>query len=301
MKFTFKTMLFLGGIALMLPFQSCKDDNGGGDPGPTQNISEYMTSDGGYGVMLAALDKFGLGTQLNGTGSFTLLALSDNQLFADNIDLVNMSDAEAEIFVKYHFFAKKILPAEFPNNGYIATESAGGPGGKKLAIYTEVIGDNVRFNGKNYIKKVDATNGVIYVMEGSLPPPTLIQALAINPNIKTYKNAVNLEAAIKTALGTGPNTVFATSETKFIEYLNANNTTITSLTPSERRKILNNSIIAGSNKHSSELSATETTMGADILVTESGGTISLNGKASITKSNGQCVDGVIHVISDLLN
>jgi transforming growth factor-beta-induced protein len=301
MKFKVKMVLSVAAMAAMFSFQSCKDDEGDGTPGPTQNIEEYLTSDGGYGVMLDALEKFGLKTQLGGTGNFTLLALSDNQLIADAIDLVNMADADAEDFVKYHFFTKKLSPGNFPTNGYIATESAGGPGGEKLAIYTEVVGEAVRFNGKNYIKKVDATNGVLYVMEGSLVPPTVIEALAINPNISTYKTAINLAAAIKDSLAMGPNTVFATSETEFVVFLNANNTTITGLNPSIRRAILNNSIIPGANKQTSGLSATETTLGEDLLVTESGGTITLNGKSTVNKSNGQCTDGVIHVISHLLN
>lgn len=301
MKSLFKSTLLLAALGLLISNVSCKGGDGDDPPGPTQNVHEYLTSAGGYTMFLAAIDKFGLKVQLSTAGSFTLLAVTDNQLVADNIDLAAMSDSEAEIFIKYHFFARTIKPADFPNNGYVSTESPGGPNGKKLSIFTEVIGENVRFNGKNYIEKIAATNGMIYKMEGSLSPPTVLEALGYNPNIKTYKVAVNLEAAVKTSLGNGPNTVFATSETKFVAYLNANNTTITSLSPSERRKILNNSIIPAANKLTSDLSATEKTKGEDLLVTESGGTVTLNGKSTITKANGQCKDGVIHVISDLLN
>ncbi|MBI1306105.1 MAG: hypothetical protein GC181_05775 [Bacteroidetes bacterium] len=301
MKSMRKNLLLFLLIPFTTIFTSCGDKGDDAPAGPKQNIVEYLTADGGYTVMLAALEKTGWKTKLNASGSYTLLAVSDAQLLSDGVDLASMTEAEAEILVTYHVLNKSYQESEFPDKQYLATESKGGPDGENLALYVEVANPAVRFNGITIATSVKATNGMVYTMAGTLKPLTVIEALAINPNIKSYKVMVNMEAPVKTQLGKSPNTVFATSETQMIQYLNDNNTTVTSINPSARTKILNNSIIPNANKTPDQLGATEKTMGADLTVKSSAGNILLNNKASFEAPNGQCTDGVIHVINHLLN
>ena len=298
MKSIRNLLVVLATLAFVFTSQSCGDKGDDGPAGPTQNIHEYLSSSGGFSIMLAALDKYGWTAKLNGGGNFTILAVSDLQLQADGVDL---SGADAEDIVNMHVFDGALKPADFPNNKYLTCNAAAGPNNEKLGVFIQVVGENVRFDGVNYVEKVEATNGMIYKMEGTLKPKTVLQALAINPNIDKYKVALNLESTIKSKVTSGTTTVFATSETKFIQFLNDNNTTVTAMVPATRRAILNNSIIEGSNMSESQLTGTLTTLGAEMTITSSGGSLTINGKASVEASNGQCTDGVIHVISDLLN
>ncbi|MFT5480045.1 MAG: putative surface protein with fasciclin (FAS1) repeats, partial [Bacteroidia bacterium] len=68
----------------------------------------------------------------------------------------------------------------------------------------------------------------------------------------------------------------------------------------ERQKILENSTMDGSVK-ASLLSGTMTTLGDDMVVTSVSGELTLNGKAKVVHKDVQCVNGLMHVIDNLLN
>ena len=281
--------------------QSCKDDTTDTGNQPTKSISEYLTDDGGYTEFLAALETAGLTSKISGSGAFMLLAVSDFQLTDDGVDLSSMTDAEVTAWVKYHFMEGKRMPSNFTHTGYTASESTNGPNGERLSIYTNVEGSAVRFNGKAASTNYEATNGIVYVMAGSLSLPTLLDHLAINPNLAEYKIGINMESAMKTALGTGPNTVFAVNQADFVAYLETQNIIrIADLTPSIRRTILNNSLIFGSAKATSSLSGNVSTEGADMTITTGASGLQINGKVNIIRENVYGTDGILHVIDDVI-
>lgn len=284
----------------MASLQSCKDDSGDGGNKPTQSISEYMTSNGGYTDFLAALDLAGLNGKITGSGGFTVLAVSDLQLVDDGVDLSSMSNADQVAFIKYHCIEGKKESSDFTHTGYISSESNTGPNNAKLSIYTEVTGEAVRFNGKTATTNYEATNGMIYLMANSLKVPTLLDQIATNPNLSNYKVGVNLEAATKTALGTGNNTVFGINDAQFVTYLETQNVIrIADLSPSARRTLMNNTMIFGSIKTKADLTGTIATEGADITAV-SGADITLNGTVKVIRSNVFASNGVMHVINGVI-
>ncbi len=280
--------------------QSCKDDEGDGGTQPTQSISQYLTSDGGYTEFLAALDLAGLTGKITGSGGYTILAVSDLQLIDDGIDLSSMTNAEQVAFIKYHCIDGKKEPSDFTNTGYISSESNTGPGNAKLSIYTAVAGDAVRFNGKTATTNYEATNGMVYVMVNSLTVPSVLDQIANNPNLSNYKVGVNLEAATKTALETGDNTIFAINDTEFIKYLETQNVIrIADLSNSARRALINNTIVLGDVKTTSQLTGTISTEGEDITAT-SGADVTLNGTVKVIRGNVYASNGIMHVINGVL-
>jgi transforming growth factor-beta-induced protein len=292
-------ILFLAGISIS-SLQSCKDDSGDGGNKPTKSISEYLTSEGTYSQFLSALDKAGLTAKITGSGGYTLLAVSDLQLIDDGVDLSTMTNAQIVAFVKYHCIEGKKLPKDFSHTGYIYSESNTGPGNAKLSIYTEVVGEGVRFNGKTASTNYEATNGMIYVMANSLKLPTVLDLIAINPNLANYKVGVNMEAATKTALGTGDNTIFAINDVEFVAYLTTQNVIrIADLAPSLRRSIINNTVVLGSVKTQADLNGTISTEGDDITAT-SGADVTLNGTVKVIRGNVNASNGVMHVINGIL-
>lgn len=284
----------------LVTLQSCKDDNGDGGNQPTQSISEYMTSNGGYTEFLAALELAGLDGKITGSGGFTVLAVSDLQLADDGVDMSTMTNAEKVAFVKYHCIDGKKEPSDFTHTGYVSSESNTGPNIAKLSIYTEVTGAAVRFNGKSATTNYEATNGMIYLMANSLKVPTLLDQIANNPNLSNYKVGVNLEAATKTALQTGNNTAFGINDTEFVKYLETQNVIrIADLSPSARRSLMNNTLIFGEVKSKADLTGTISTEGDDISAV-SGADITLNGNVKVIRTNIYASNGVMHIVNGVL-
>jgi len=158
----------------------------------------------------------------------------------------------------------------------------------------------VRFNGKTATTNYEATNGMVYVMVNSLTVPSVLDQIANNPNLSNYKVGVNLEAATKTALETGDNTIFAINDTEFIKYLETQNVIrIADLSNSARRALINNTIVLGDVKTTSQLTGTISTEGEDITAT-SGADVTLNGKVKVIRGNVYASNGIMHVINGVL-
>jgi uncharacterized surface protein with fasciclin (FAS1) repeats len=285
--------------AMALTISSCGGDDDTGTTGPSEDVLGTMTTSGKYSAMLAAFDKVGLTAQLNASSGMTVLAVSDDQLKIQKIHLDTMGTDRVRSFLTFHLISGTKNVADFSADGYVSSQCTDGPNGEKISIYTRVTGDNVRFNGINYLIKTDATNGVVYEMEQALKIPTVVDHLAYNKNIEIYKSGTNLQSSIKTQITTKINTVFATTQTNFQAFLNDNNSTIASLSPLIREPLLKNSVVEGS-VHANLLTGTIKTLGEDITVTSAGGTITLNGKAKVLVSDIQCTNGLIHIIDDVL-
>ncbi|MBO6517183.1 MAG: fasciclin domain-containing protein [Bacteroidia bacterium] len=301
-----KTSILLS-FALLCAFalHSCKGDDTGGGNQPTQSISEYLTTQGGYDDFLSALDKAGLSSKISGTGAYTLLAVSDLQLANDGIDISSMSDAEAAAFASYHFIVGKRKSSDFQNGGYAPSELVAAMGSGKVSIFTEVTGSAVRFNGIAATTNFEATNGMVYVLAGTLEAPTLLEHLALNPAMKNYLSGITLEAATKTALESGSNSVFAINEDDLIKWLEDNGAIrMSDIQPSKRRTIMNNTIVLGKSLSSSAVTGVIQTEGEDITATTNGGEIVLNasvgGGIKVIKKDINATNGVIHLIDGVI-
>ena len=124
-----------------------------------------------------------------------------------------------------------------------------------------------------------------YVQNRQQPRLEVLDQIANNPNLSNYKVGVNLEAATKTALETGDNTIFAINDTEFIKYLETQNVIrIADLSNSARRALINNTIVLGDVKTTSQLTGTISTEGEDITAT-SGADVTLNGKVKVIRGN----------------
>ena len=297
-----KTRLFVALLTVLaVSFQSCKDEEGDTGNQPTKSIIQYLTDNGGYTEFLSAVETAGLTSKITGSGSFTLLAVSDLQLQDDGVDFSAMSNDEVISFVNYHFMESKMMPSSFTNRGYASTAASSNVSGKTLSVFTEVAGSSVTFNGQQANENYEATNGIVYVMAKSIAPASVIDHIGINPDLANYKSGVNLEGAIKTELGTGPNTVFAINDKQLVEWLNTKNAIrISDIAPSERRAIMNNTMIYDENKTSADLTGTVSTVGKDIAFTGSPEALTLNGSAQVIHRDIIATDGVMHIINGVL-
>jgi transforming growth factor-beta-induced protein len=289
-------MTFL--LALSIGFTSCKDEEEGGSTA-TQSIYGVLSADANYSVLVAAIDRVGLKAMLDGSTDYTIAAPSDQDFELQQIDLAAFTDAEVENIIKYHIFSGSLASSQFADDTYYSSEATASTGAQ-LSVYV-LNGGVPKFNGYSAGTTVSATNGIVHKLNGVLVPLSVREMLRQNEDIKTYSDAVALDATIRTQIEDNTNTVFATQEGPFNTYLASENAILTTLQPSKRRAIMHNSIIVDKSLRSNEVAGTHTTLDTDMVVTNTGGTVNIDGKADVVVPDIQCTDGVIHIINGLLN
>jgi len=86
-----------------------------------------------------------------------------------------------------------------------------------------------------------------------------------------------------------------------VEWLNTKNAIrISDIAPSERRAIMNNTMIYDENKTSADLTGTVSTVGKDIAFTGSPEALTLNGSVQVIHRDIIATDGVMHIINGVL-
>ncbi|MEM9714766.1 MAG: fasciclin domain-containing protein, partial [Actinomycetota bacterium] len=117
----------------------------------------------------------GLDSTLAGEGPFTVLAPTDEAFEAAVEALGGLPEPEVltEILT-YH-----VVPAEAPAADVVTLDAAPTVQGEEVAI--EVDGDTVVLNGGQaevVTTDVEASNGIVHVIDGVLLPPSIVEALA---------------------------------------------------------------------------------------------------------------------------
>lgn len=310
---TLAGMLFLGISGLF--FQSCGDDGDGNDnptPAPTQNSLALLEANTNYSTLVSAIRKAGLESLLTGSEPYTLFA-PDNQMFRDagfaTVD--NATPAELKAILEYHLLKGKVLAADMPSNGYIASENKSGPASQPLSIHVAKNGALVNVNGTFPVNTTsNSTTGVIHFIGGGVMlPPTVYMLMNYNPDLKEFHSAsgvvTNQKSSKKFSLEWNDKgallTLFAPNNAAVQAYVAAKNTTLPRMNPIETSKMMNNHVITGSALSSSAIQpGVVKTDGYDMNVTGSSGNLTINGNTKITVSNVYGTNGVLHVLDKLI-
>ena len=180
----------------------------------SEDIPTNAEGTGVHASLVAALNHVDLISTLEGTGPFTLFAPTD-QAFADaGIDLANFQTAEENSTLSdillYHVISGSVASNAI-TDGMVATM---------------VNGDKAKFGLNNGVvtigtatvttADVQASNGIIHVIDQILMPPEDIPATASLTGIHNSLVSAVLQAGLLTTLeGTGPFTVFAPTDQAF--------------------------------------------------------------------------------------
>jgi transforming growth factor-beta-induced protein len=137
-------------------------------PGVVLDLLQTAERAGGFSTLLAAVDAAGLADVLRGEGPFTIFAPTDDAF--DNLpdgvlaSLLADPGALAEILT-YHVVAGSLASGDV-----VAQSSIGTVNGASVAVSVE--GEVVRINDATVLAvDVQATNGVIHVIDTVLLPP----------------------------------------------------------------------------------------------------------------------------------
>ncbi len=309
-------------LLLFLSFVSCEnDDNDTPTPDDDNNlvpITDLAIGNENLENLVAALQAADgdLPTVLRGDGPFTVLAPTD-AAFEAFLNGAALSDIPVETLTQVllnHVIAGEVSSSDLSNlgAGYTNTLATYAPD-ENISLYFNTS-SGVVFNGVSTVETPDvqASNGIVHIVDAVIDLPTVVTFAAADPNFSTLVEAlttltpsVDFVSVLSTQGGAGddPFTVFAPTNAAF--------DAITVPGESDLIPILQHHVVAGANVRSGDLTdgIMPTTLEGDDI------TINLPGTgdniADVTDGLGntgigidavdvQAINGVIHVLDAVL-
>lgn len=309
-----KNLTKLLSIVLMSAFVfSCSDDD---DNTPQQQtIAEIASANANLSILVQALDRAGLVSTFDSPGDFTVFAPT-NDKFEAFLDANGFADINAvplplltEV-LKNHVVSGSFYSDDLAT-GYVKTLAKGSASSTNtLSMYIEV-GSTVKLNGGAtnggatvVTADIEASNGVIHVVDNVIGLPTIVNHAIANPNFTTLVGLVSGAGLVPTLNGTAgsPFTVFAPTNAAFTTFESQNPGVLASLTSAQVTSVLTYHVVGGANVLSTGIPSTP-------IITLETGTFTISGTTITDEANRQtgiiAVDvqgsnGVIHVINNVL-
>ena len=306
-KIKFISKLSLIAFALFATV-SCSDDD---DPKQPETIVEIAVATPNLSSLVAALQRADLVTTLNGAGPFTVFAPTnaafDAFLKANNFANLNAVPVPAlkQVLLNHVLSGKNVSTGL--KTGYVNSLATYSDTQLNLSMFINTA-SGVKINGVSTVAAADinATNGVIHVVDAVIGLPTVVTFATADPSFSTLVSALTtLTPAtnfVSILSGAGPFTVFAPTNAAFAALPSV---------PAEATltKVLQHHVVSG-NVRSSNLTPngnTEATtlQGGKLTITlpGTGGNIANmkdgagNTGIGIIAVDVQAANGVIHVIN----
>lgn len=298
-KIVLLTLLTLVGFSLIT---SCKKDKTTMVPA-NLTVTQYLQSDDNFSLLSQALTKANLASVLNGPGTFTVFAPTNdafNALF-EQLGVSGLSDLSAATLTPillYHVFGVKDLSTML-STGYYSTLSPAQ--GNYLSMYINTT-SGVSINGSANVTQADLNlkNGVIHVIDKVLLPPTVVDIATANSNFSILVQAVVKANLVATLNGAGPFTIFAPDNAAFKTlFMQLGITGIADLTADQLTPILLYHVVNGNIRSNQLTDGPVTTLNGTIQITLMP-TPKINGSANIIATDIQATNGVVHVIDAVL-
>jgi uncharacterized surface protein with fasciclin (FAS1) repeats len=226
------------GIAfLSLTIFSCSSDS---DSQPT--IVDIASDNADFTILVRALERTNLVSTLDGAGQFTVFAPTNtafNTFFTSlgaGVTVENVDAAVLKNILLNHVIGEEIKSGALPAASYASTLSPinATPTSPTISMFVQKAGSVVTINGGVSSKgavvttaDLDASNGVIHVVNSVIQIPTLVDHVVDNPDFETLQTVVTStdQAAVLAALSgltpSAPATLFAPNNTAFATALGA--------------------------------------------------------------------------------
>lgn len=209
------SILFVG----LFFFTSCEDDD---EPMPATDIAAIASSDAQFSTLVSALSKANLVTTLQGAGPFTVFAPTNDAFTKAGITSLDGLSADAlSPILTSHVLNGEVRAANV-SSGTVSTVNPNND------IYFSVNSNGVFINGNIQVIQtdVDASNGVIHVIDNVIVPPSqsLVEIAAGNTDFSELVSLVlaadpAVVAALSDASANGL-TVFAPTNAAFTALYN---------------------------------------------------------------------------------
>jgi uncharacterized surface protein with fasciclin (FAS1) repeats len=281
---------------------ACDDDNSPTGPQITQDIVEIAAGTPQVSTLVAALTSAGLVDDLQADGPFTVFAPVNTAFDALGADVVAslLEAGNADLLTKILTF--HVIPGAAVFSGDLSDgQTVTTLQGETLTI--GVTASGVTVNGASVTTAdVEATNGVIHLIDGVLTPElNIVEKAILTSETQTLVDAVVAGGLASALQGEGPFTVFAPVNSAFAALdsytLNA------LLDPANQAilsKILRYHVVSGT-VLSTDLANGEvaTLEGSTVSIDIDGAAPTVNG-ASVVAADIEVANGVIHLVDGVL-
>ncbi|GMN09430.1 hypothetical protein MTsPCn9_01140 [Croceitalea sp. MTPC9] len=287
---------------------SCSDDDNGTQTMVEPTIAELAILSSDLSTLVQALDRAQLVTTLQGPGPFTVFAPTnaafDSFLAANNFD--SLDDVPTDVLTQVllnHVVSGENFSDDL-TTGYISSLSTAGPNGRNLSLFVS-IGSAVSINNAEVSEpNVDASNGVIHIVDEVIGLPTIVDHAVNNPDFSELVGALtaNNNTTFTDLLSdTATNfTVFAPVNAAFTTFTNPNSNDIDN--------ILSYHVLSGTAAFSDALmnmyvSTAGTNSDGDALSqyvnTDDG--VTINGTSNVAVADVVAINGVVHAVDAVID
>jgi transforming growth factor-beta-induced protein len=293
-------------MALALPPVAMAQDDAG-----EKTIVEIAAGDENFETLVAAVTAADLAETLSGEGPFTVFAPTNDAFEAafealgiEAADLLADTDTLTDILL-YH-----VVEGEAYAEDVVGLDAVTTIQGAEISI--SVTDDGVFLNDDIQVVMTDiqASNGVIHVIDGVLLPPadddmgTIVDIAAGDENFETLVAAVTAADLAETLSGEGPFTVFAPTNDAFEAAFEALGIEAADLLADTDTltDILLYHVVEGEAYAEDVvgLDAVTTIQGAEISISVTDDGVFLNDDIQVVMTDIQASNGVIHVIDGVL-
>lgn len=307
-KLLFSLLVLFGAV---LAFTSCKDT----DHGAPKNIVELAQNTADLSTLVAAVQRAGLVDALSADGPLTVFAPT-NQAFSTLLASLGYSkledvpvDALKNILLN-HVVNGKVESGDL-STGYVKSLLTFGATTSNISLYVD-ISNGVQVNGsKVTTADVEASNGVVHIIDKVIVPPTVVNQALNNPNFSILVTALTRPDLgvdyVATLSGAGPFTVFAPTNAAFAALLTElGAASLNDIPAATLNAVLQYHVVSGANVLSTQLSDEQ------VVTTFQGGTfkVDLTGGVKILDAQGrtsniiatdvQATNGVVHAIDKVI-
>ncbi|WP_299257819.1 fasciclin domain-containing protein [uncultured Aquimarina sp.] len=258
---------------------------------PLQSIVEIAVATPELSTLVGALQAADLVDTLNGDGPFTVFAPTNDAFAA--LDAIPEGDALTEVLL-YHVAAGKFTAEDLLAGQAVTTVQ-----GDEVTI--EMINDEVFLNGsiKVSIADIEASNGIVHVIDGVLLPPTDLQSIVeiavATPELSTLVGVLQAANLVDTLNGDGPFTVFAPTNDAFAA--------LDAIPEGDAlTEVLLYHVAAGRFTAEDLLAGqtVTTVQGNEVTIEMIDGEVFLNGNIKVSIADIEASNGIVHVIDGVL-
>jgi uncharacterized surface protein with fasciclin (FAS1) repeats len=277
-------------------------------PEPTlSDIVDTAVADGRFTTLAAALGAADLVDTLKGEGPFTVFAPTDDAfaklpegtvetlLLPENLD-------QLKSILLYHVVSGKVPAADV-----VTLTSADTVLGEAVTIKVDMGKVYLNDTVEVIITDVEASNGVIHVIDSVLLPPAklsdIVDTAVADGRFTTLAAALGAAELVDTLKGEGPFTVFAPTDDAFAKL--PEGTVETLLLPEnldQLKSILLYHVVSGKVMASDvvTLTSADTVLGEAVTIKVEDGKVYLNDTVEVIITDVEASNGVIHVIDAVL-
>ncbi|MBX3734074.1 MAG: fasciclin domain-containing protein [Verrucomicrobiae bacterium] len=263
---------------------------------PPPTLVEIAAGNPDFSTLVTAVQAAGLVETLSGPGPFTVFAPNNaafEKLPPGTVEALVADPVRLRSILLYHVVPGRVRSTDLVAGPVITAQGA-------AATITQE-GDPRIDDADIIATNVEASNGVIHVLDSViLPPPTLVEIAAGNPDFSTLVTAVQAAGLAETLSGPGPFTVFAPNNAAF-EKLPPGTVEALVADPDRLRHILLYHVRSGPRLRAADLTTgpVATLQGAPLQVVVGAAGVQVN-QAVVLAANVEAGNGVLHVVDSVL-